>query len=164
MNLAEKRAHIKKMISEANRRISELERSKCRLLKKITTSDEVEKEKERLTAIKNRLDKSLSHYEAKQTIGEAVKSLISHTLDVRIDLVGPACGRCGIDEAEEYLPDKFRKHIIVAAIYAINEKYPIERQAPYREGMNKLGDIYKSIYRERAVRAIEELKLLLFLP
>lgn len=159
MNLAEKRVHIEKMINDANRRISELEGSKCRFLRKRTTSDEVEKEKERLIAIKKRLDKSLLHYKAKKTIGEAIKCLIYRTLDVRIDWIGFVCERCGIDEDEEYLPDKFRKHIIVAAIYAINREYPIEYQSPY-----KMGRTYGLIYREQVERAIEELKLLFFLP
>lgn len=159
MNLAEKRVHIEKMINDANRRISELEGSKCRFLRKRTTSDEVEKERERLIAIKKRLDKSFLHYKAKQTIGEAIKDLIYRTLGVRIDWVNSDCDRCGIDEDEEYLPDKFRKHIIVAAIYAINRVYPIEYQSPY-----KMGSIYGQIYREQVERAIEELKLLLFVP
>lgn len=163
MNIIKKRARINEMISEADRRISELESGKCRFLRKRTTSDEVEKEKERLYAIKALLKKSLSHYEAKQTIGDAVNAIIFRTLGVRHCSIHSACDRCGIDKDEEYLPDKFRKHIIVAAIYAINDEYPIECLTPYRKDFGGIR-LYREMYRERVERAIEELKLLLFLP
>lgn len=159
MTIKERRTFYATLLDKVDEQLKELKpKNPCSRLKRIISvnTEQYRNEVERLTRIRNRIEKSKLYWERQPTIGEAVEAYTGFTYISGCfweDPIDRACKEVGLDANAEGDHKSLYKQEIVAAIFTLMETMK------YAGIRDTLWEVSKEEIQER----IEKLKIKLML-